>query len=105
MQLILLYVTLKNKQEALVMAERLIAEKLAACANILPTHTAVYKWNGTPQQEEEVILLAKTTPARREQAIARIAALHNYDCPCILALPVEAAYTPFGEWVFSQIGD
>lgn len=105
MQPILLYTTVKNKQEALAIAEALLAEKLVACANILPPHTAVYHWQGAMQQEEEVLMLLKTSTAVESRVMARIAQLHSYNCPCILALPVEAAEPAFAQWIFSQIGD
>lgn len=105
MQTILLYVTVKNKSEATQIAAELLAERLVACANILPPVTSLYHWQGELQQEEEVILLAKTTAAAQQQAIDRIAALHSYDCPCILAFAPETAHIPFAQWIFSEIGD
>lgn len=102
---ILLYVTVKDKPEALRLAETLLAEGLVACANILPPMTSLYRWEGALQQEEEVLLLAKTSPAVRDRAIARIGELHGYDCPCILAFEASGASAPFAEWIFSQIRD
>lgn len=105
MQPVLIYATFADKTAALAMAKELLAEKLVACANILPRHTAVYEWDGALQEAEEVILLAKTSTARQAEAIAHIAARHAYECPCVLSLPVDAAHGPFRDWIFSQIGD
>lgn len=102
---ILLYATVKNKSEALQIADRLLQEELIACANIVEGATSVYRWQGELQQETECLLIAKTTPAAKPRAMARMAALHSYDCPCILAFAADAAHAPFAEWIFSQIKD
>lgn len=105
MQPILLYITLKDKQEATKLAQTLLTEKRIACANILPSVTSLYQWQGEMQQENEVVLIAKTTPAAKAGAMARIAELHSYDCPCIVAIESADCHAPFAEWIFSQVRD
>lgn len=100
---ILLYVTVKNKREALEIAKILLEEKLIACANITSPVTSVYAWEGDVQSQSEVLMLLKTTVDLQDQAILRVAALHSYECPCITALPVEAAYAPFARWIDAQV--
>lgn len=105
MQISLLYITVEDKSAALELADALLGEKLIACANILPPMTSIFRWEGQMQQESEVAMIAKTTADRQEAAMARIAELHGYDTPCIVALPAAAVHTPFAEWIFSATRD
>lgn len=105
MQPILLYITTKDKPEALAIAQTLLAEKRIACANILPDITSVYEWEGRMQKENEVVLIAKTSPAAKTGTIRRISELHSYDCPCIIAFDSCDAHAPFAKWIFSQVRD
>lgn len=105
MQPILLYITTKDKPQARMLAKTLLAERLIACANILPEMTSIYEWEGEIQQAEEVVLIAKTTPAAKDAAIARIVTLHSYDCPCVVALDCADSHAAFSKWIFSQLGD
>lgn len=100
---ILLYITVKNKQEAEHIARRLLQERLIACANILPEVTSLFNWEGEPKEVTEAILLAKTTLDQQDAAMLRASELHSYTCPCIVALPLEAAHAPFARWVGEEV--
>lgn len=95
----ILYATFKNKEEAVSIAHKLLAEKLIACANVLDGSTSIYRWQGEIQQANEAMLFAKTTEKQSQKAVARIKELHSYDLPCALILPVEAGLPAFMEWV------
>lgn len=84
-------------------ARQLVEERLAACANILGGATSIYEWNGVLETTAEVPVLFKTTPSRREALMERLAELHDYEVPAILALPVDAAARTFGRWVADQV--
>lgn len=105
MQPVLLYITVPTRTEAEHLARILLEEKHIACANILMHTTSLYIWEGKLEQAEEVVLIAKTTSQARQAAMDRVAALHSYDCPCILAFDAVAAHPPFAQWIFSYIGD
>lgn len=105
MSLALLYVTVKDRQEAIVLARTLLAEKLIACANIIPDVVSVYKWEGRVEENSEVLLLAKIPSRRQTAVIKRVAELHSYECPCITVVPIGSAHPPFKEWIFSITGD
>ncbi len=98
----LLYITFANKEEAIKTAETLLEEKLIACANIIPGSTSIYRWEGKNARQEEVILLAKTSDKKIEQAVARTRSLHSYVLPSILVLPIESGFVPFMEWVEAE---
>lgn len=95
----LVYVTAGDRAEAIKLAETVVGERLAACANILGTMTAVFHWGGKVEQGEEVPLLFKTRRAVLDALIARIQDLHSYDCPCVVALPIEGGNQAFLRWI------
>ncbi len=99
MSTILIYVTCTDKAEAQALSRTLVEERLAACANIFPSHDSVYRWEGKIEQTQEVVVILKTRESLFEQVKDRICALHSYECPCILAIPVEKGHAPFLEWI------
>ncbi|HKY82032.1 MAG TPA: divalent-cation tolerance protein CutA [Sphingobium sp.] len=99
----LVYTLFGSAEDAGRVARRLVEERLAACANILGGATSIYEWKGGIESAAEVPVLFKTTPAGRDALMARIAELHDYDVPAILALPVEAAHQPFAQWVAERV--
>ena len=86
------------RDEAAKIANLLIDEKLAACAQLLPVES-FYVWEGKTQNEAEVLLLAKTRTALFEPAIARIKAVHSYSVPEIVALPFSAGFAAYFGWI------
>ena len=100
----LLYVTVKDAAEAQKIAQALVSEKLAACANILPGMTSVYRWNDAVETESENVLILKTTQSLADRAMERVLALHSYDCPCVLVLPVDGGNPAFLAWMDAQTG-
>ncbi len=97
------YVTAADAAESQRIGQALVEEGLAACVNILPGHTAIYRWEGRRKTAAEGAFIAKTTAkpttARFEAVRARIRALHSYTLPCILALPAAAGDAEFLDWV------
>lgn len=98
----LLYATFPDWPTAERIAAQLVEEQLAACCNLLPAMQSIYRWEGAVQQAEEVAMLVKTTPSTAGAAMARIAALHPYENPAILRLPVEDAHPAFAAWVAAE---
>ncbi|MCO6416231.1 divalent-cation tolerance protein CutA [Siccirubricoccus sp. KC 17139] len=101
---ILVYVTASNQDEARRIGRVLVEERLAACVNILPGHTAIYRWDGEIEDGPEGAFLAKTTIDRFEALRARIRELHSYSLPAIVALPAAAGDAEFLDWVRAQTG-
>ncbi|MBT4541238.1 divalent-cation tolerance protein CutA [Candidatus Woesearchaeota archaeon] len=108
----LLYTTTKDKQEAKGIAKELLKEKLIACANIHEIES-VYEWKAEKdnneqakteiKEETEAVLIAKTTDDLVYEAMEKVKSMHNYECPCILILPVETANKEYVEWVNSVV--
>lgn len=80
------------------LAEEVVRLGLAACVQVLPAMTSVYRWNGELQKHTEHLLLIKTTPDRYDELEAFLQANHPYDVPEIVALEAErfsASYLDF----------
>lgn len=101
---VLLYTTWPDAAAAAAAARTLVEERLAACVNILGPVASVYRWQGAIEEATEIAALVKTAADRVEAATARIVALHPYDTPAVLALPVDATGThgPFAGWITAQ---
>jgi periplasmic divalent cation tolerance protein len=98
------YVTAADAAEATRIGRACVEDGLAACANILPGHTAIYRWGGVVEQAEEGACVLKTTTDGFEPLRARIRALSSATTPCILALPVATGDADFLAWVRDQAG-
>ncbi|WP_375187993.1 divalent-cation tolerance protein CutA [Sphingobium yanoikuyae] len=102
-RVVLVYSLFGSVEQARAVARTLVEERLAACANILGPCTSIYEWQGKVAEGAEVPVLFKTSTDRRDALMARIAQLHDYDVPAILALPVDGAHPPFAAWVAGQL--
>lgn len=102
MAVMLVYVTTKDMAEAQRIGRTIVAERLAACANILDGMRSIYWWEGAIQESDEAVLILKSTMERVGAVITRVRALHSYDCPCIEALPVADGNPDFLAWVAAE---
>ena len=93
-----LLTTTANKDDAKKIAEMLLAEKLAACVQIMPIES-YYTWKGSVSQDDEYLLLVKTKTAHFEQAIAAIKKNHSYETPEIVGTEFIAGSTPYFRWI------
>lgn len=80
-------------------ASRLVEEKLAACVNILPVMKSVYAWKGALERSDERQLLIKTTDDRLGELEARLLALHPYEVPEFLLVPIAGGCPDYLSWV------
>ena len=83
-------------------ARELVTTQLAACVNRLPGVRSIYRWEGVLQDEPEVLLTIKTTKSRYEELEMRLKALHPYEVPEIIALPVLAGAAPYLAWLAGE---
>lgn len=77
----------------------LVGESLAACVNVVPGLRSIYRWNDAVQADAEVLMLIKTTAARYTALSERLVALHPYEVPEVVALPVVDGHHAYLEWV------
>ncbi|MCC7257625.1 MAG: divalent-cation tolerance protein CutA [Gammaproteobacteria bacterium] len=80
-------------------ATALIEQNLAACVNRIPGVRSYYRWDGHLQQEDEVLLLVKTTRARFDQLETTIRSLHPHEVPEIIAVPIAAGAEAYLKWI------
>lgn len=101
----LLYVTAPDAAMADQIGRALVEERLAACANILPEMRSVYRWRGAVETADEAVLIVKTTKAAARLARDRILALHPYETPCIMAIPLagDGSNPAYLDWVVGEI--
>lgn len=99
----LIYVTAPSRDEANRIAEAVVTERLAACANILEGITSVFHWDGKLCRETETVLILKTTEEKADALTERIKGLHSYECPCVVILPVEGGNPAFLEWIAREV--
>ncbi len=83
-------------------AETVVGEQLAACVNIAPGLTSIYRWQGQVQRDAELLLIIKTRSARYPALEARIRELHPYEIPEIIALPVQAGLAAYLNWIIAS---
>jgi periplasmic divalent cation tolerance protein len=95
--------TTPTRDEAAKIAKLLIDEKLAACVQLMPIES-FYVWEGTTQNEPEILLLIKTRAALFDQAIARIKQVHSYTVPEIVAMPFAAGFAGYLNWIGDVTG-
>ncbi len=100
----LVYMTTDSLAEARKIAEVLIGERLAACVNVIGGMRSIYHWRGKIEEGEEVVVIAKTRAALVEHLTERVRAVHSYDCPCIVALPITGGNPAFLDWIASETG-
>jgi len=90
--------------ESTAMARALLDRRLVACVNVIPVRS-FYRWKGESCDDEEHLLIAKTTEEKAGDVIAAIKAMHPYEVPEIIALPVIAGHAPYLEWVHQETRD
>ena len=103
MDINLIYITTGNKDEAKQIGKGLINNRLTACVNIIENMTSMYMWDGKLQDDNEIILIAKTTKERMPDLIEKVKSLHSYDCPCIVSLPVSGGNPAFLKWIANEV--
>jgi periplasmic divalent cation tolerance protein len=92
-------VTAPDAESAARIARTLIEEGLAACVNLVPGMRSIYRWQGAVQEDAESLLIAKTRAGLVPALAARVRALHPYELPEVIALPVVAGSEPYLDWV------
>lgn len=102
MSAIFIYVTAPSAKEAKKIADAVVADRLAACANILPGMHSVYHWQGKIEEADETVIIFKTRATLFQAVEARVKELHKYSSPCIVALPVEAGHQPYLDWIMAE---
>src|SRR5437588_8922617 len=100
---IVVLMTAASVEEATKIAEVLVNSKLAACVQVLPEIQSIYFWKGEVEREREVLMIAKTISAKFEVFQNQVRAIHSYETPEIIALPVVAGSPDYLKWLTSSL--
>ena len=95
----IVYCTVPDEFSANLIATTLVEENLAACVNIVPGITSVYKWEGITQNESELLLLIKTREEKFEGLKEKIKELHENSLPEIIAVPIKMGNQEYLNWI------
>jgi len=96
------YITAADRNEALSIGRALVAERLAACVNILDGMTSLYWWNDKMEQGQEAVLIAKTNDELVGRLTQRVRELHSYDCPCVVSWPIAQGNADYLRWIEAE---
>lgn len=100
-QIVMMYVTIPSDDVAQQIVRDLLEKRLIACATMLPC-ASMYRWDGVIQNDQEVIVLAKTTKDLLTSAEQEIIKMHPYKISCILKIPVDANVL-YAQWVDAEV--
>lgn len=97
-----IYSTIDKIQSARRIASILVDEKLVACVNIIPKIESIYRWKGKIENEEEVVLIAKTVDNNVKKTIKRIKQLHKYELPDVIVLPIIGGLKDYLDYIANE---
>ncbi|MCF8129470.1 MAG: divalent-cation tolerance protein CutA [Deltaproteobacteria bacterium] len=97
----LVYITASSEKEAFKIGKVLVSERLAASVNLIGPVRSLYWWEGEIQDEQEVVIVAKTTEGLVERLTEKVVSMHSYVCPCVISLPIKKGHAPFLDWIES----
>ena len=104
MSIVSVYSIFADVGEAERIGRIVVEERLAACVNLLGPVRSIYRWNGAIETADEVAAIFKTSEAKADQLISRIAGLHSYEVPAIATWPIEKILGVYADWVEDNVG-
>ena len=96
---VIVLTTFPADADAATLARTIVAERLAACVNLLPPMQSVYRWEGKVEEATERQLIMKTTADGIEKLKARLIELHPYDVPEFLVLSISDGSESYLRWL------
>jgi periplasmic divalent cation tolerance protein len=102
-QEIVVLMTASSQEEADRIADALVTEMLAACVNVVPGISSVYRWEGKVQRDAEWLLIAKSRRDVLDALVRRVQKLHSYDVPEIIALPLVGGSDAYLRWIDREV--
>lgn len=102
MQFSVIYITTKDRPEAQRIGRVLVEKRLAACVNVFEQAESIYWWGDEVIETSEAVLIAKTRTTLVEELIDEVKRQHSYNCPDIIALPIQQGNPAFLTWIASE---
>jgi len=103
MEPVLLYITAAHREEAILLCRELVGDRLVACANMIEHATSFYWWQGEIEQQQEVVIIAKTLASYVARVTERVKALHSYECPCVVSVPITNGNSDYMDWIAKEV--
>ena len=100
---LLVLITAPDQTSAERIATELVEKRLAACVNIIPGLTSIYRWQGEMHRDPEVLILVKTVRAAWERLQETVCNLHPYELPEIMAVEVSDGLAAYLDWVAAEV--
>jgi periplasmic divalent cation tolerance protein len=99
----LVLTTASSKEEARRLAKTLVELRLAACVNIVPNISSIYRWKEKVEESQEFLLLMKTTESAIPKLRDAIQELHSYEVPECIVLTIEGGSAPYLKWIDESV--
>jgi len=103
-QILLAISTFPDAETANRIAQTLVEEKLAACANLIPAVHSIYRWKEKIEAASEVMVFFKTTQDRLEAFDEKLRSLHPYEVPELLSVKIDGGSRDYLRWVIDNCG-
>ncbi|MCI0444877.1 divalent-cation tolerance protein CutA [bacterium] len=100
---IIILSTTGSEDEASKIAEHLVSNRLAACVNIIPSITSVYRWKGEMNTDREILMIIKTDASRFEEIKSAVRNLHSYETPELIAIPIQQGLQQYLDWITESV--
>ncbi|MBI4543411.1 MAG: divalent-cation tolerance protein CutA [Gemmatimonadetes bacterium] len=94
--------TVPSAEVARVLVRSLVERRVVACGTVIPGATSIYRWRGALKEDEETVVLLKTTAARWPDLAAALPLLHPYEVPELIAVPILAGHQAYLDWVSAE---
>lgn len=99
---LLVFVTTSSRREAMQIAQAAVDKKLAACGNVIPSMTSIFRWKRKIEKSREALLIMKTSKRRYAALQELVRSMHSYEVPEVIALTVEQGLRPYLAWVLKE---
>jgi periplasmic divalent cation tolerance protein len=99
---VFVYTTYPSVVEAERAGRALVEQHLCACVNILPGMISHYRWQGTIERGEEVVMIIKTRSSLAERVSTAVKEMHSYATPALLVIPIESVDRGYLDWLMAE---
>ena len=96
---IVVFVTCGSEEEAVIISNALVEERLAACVNLISPVRSIYRWEEKIWDEKEWLLIIKTQRKRFQEIETRVKSLHSYSVPEIVSIPIVEGASSYLDWL------
>ncbi len=99
---VLIYSTFPTPEAAAAVGNALVEARLAACVNIIPGMTSIYRWEGRMARDNEAVMVIKTRRSLAGAAIAEVKARHSYANPALVIIPLDGGSADYLAWLMQE---